>query len=152
MPLKEVLFKKVRPEAKLPTWAYEAAAGADVYACLEEDSITVMPHMTVSVPLGIRSAFAPGYAAMLYARGGTAMKKGIAPANKVGVVDADYRGEWQFPAHNHSEKPMVIENGERIGQVIFHKVEHPIFTEVDDEKILGETQRGEGRYNSSGTK
>lgn len=108
--------------------------------------------MSVSVPLGIKSEFDAAYAAMLYARGGTAIKKGVAPANKVGVIDADYRGEWQFPAHNHSNVPVVIENGERIGQVIFHRVQHPFFVEMGDDEELSDTQRGEGRYNSSGIK
>lgn len=152
MSLKEVFIKKLRPEAKIPTYAYEAAAGADVYACLDTDSIVIPPHATVSVPLGFASEFDPAYAAFLYARGGTAMKKGIAPANKVGVVDADYRGEWQFPAHNHSDVPVTIENGERIGQVIFHRVYHPYFAVLEDGQELSTTQRGEGRYNSSGIK
>lgn len=152
MSLKEVFIKKVRPDAKLPTWAYEAAAGADVYACLDTDSITIPPHMSVSVPLGIRSEFDPAYGAFLYARGGTAIKKGVAPANKVGVIDADYRGEWQFPAHNHSNVPVTIDNGERIGQVVFHRVQHPFFVELKEDEELLESQRGEGRYNSSGTK
>lgn len=147
--LKQIKFKLLHEGAKLPTWAYDAAAGADVYACIDAP-ITILPHQTVSIPLGFSTEFEPGYAALLYARGGTATKRGIAPANKVGVVDADYRGEWQFPAHNHSPLPQLVEPGERIGQVIFHKVEHPEFVIADED--LSETSRGEGRYNSSGTK
>lgn len=108
--------------------------------------------MTVSIPLGIKSEFSPEYVALLYARGGTATKRGIAPANKVGVIDADYRGEWMFPAHNHSASPKTIENGERIGQVLFQRVEHPKFIVLIEDQDLSDTQRGEGRYNSSGTK
>lgn len=147
--LLECKIKKVKPNAKIPTWAYQSAAGADLYACLDHAVLEIPPHTTVPVPLGIATQFTPGYAALMYARSGMAIKRGVAPANKVGVIDADYRGEWIFPAHNNSDVPQFIEDGERIGQVLFHEIEHPEFVETDE---LDDTERGAGKFGSSGTK
>lgn len=147
--LLECKIKKLKPNAQIPTWAYQSAAGADLYACLNAPVVEIPPHTTVSIPLGFSTEFAPGYAALLYARSGMAIKRDISPANKVGVVDADYRGEWLFPARNDGNEPQFIQDGERIGQVIFHEVEHPTFVEVDD---LSDTERGVGGFGSSGTK
>lgn len=147
--LLEVKIQKAKPNAKLPTWGSVNAAGADLYACTDDLVIEISPHETVMIPLGIKSEFTPGYAAMLYARSGLASKKHLAPANKVGVIDADYRGEWMVALHNHSNQTQIIENGERIAQVVFHEVEHPEFIEVES---LSETDRGEGGFGSTGTK
>ena len=145
--LLEVKIQKAKPNAKLPTWGSVNAAGADLYACTDDLIIEIPPHETVMIPLGIKSEFTPGYAAMLYARSGLASKKHLAPANKVGVIDADYRGEWMVALHNHSNQTQIIENGERIAQVVFHEVEHPEFIEVES---LSETDRGEGGFGSTG--
>lgn len=147
--LLEVKIQKAKPNAKLPAWGSVNAAGADLYACTDDLVIEIPPHETVMIPLGIKSEFTPGYAAMLYARSGLASKKHLAPANKVGVIDADYRGEWMVALHNHSNQTQIIENGERIAQVVFHEVEHPEFIEVES---LSETDRGEGGFGSTGTK
>ena len=147
--LLEVKIQKAKPNAKLPTWGSVNAAGADLYACTDDLVIEIPSHETVMIPLGIKSEFTPGYAAMLYARSGLASKKHLAPANKVGVIDADYRGEWMVALHNHSNQTQIIENGERIAQVVFHEVEHPEFIEVES---LSETDRGEGGFGSTGTK
>ena len=147
--LLEVKIQKAKPNAKLPTWGSVNAAGADLYACTDDLVIEIPPHETVMIPLGIKSEFTPGYAAMLYARSGLASKKHLAPANKVGVIDADYRGEWMVALHNHSNQTQIIEKGERIAQVVFHEVEHPEFIEVES---LSETDRGEGGFGSTGTK
>ena len=147
--LLEVKIQKAKQNAKLPTWGTVNAAGADLYACTDDLVIEIPPHETVMIPLGIKSEFTPGYAAMLYARSGLASKKHLAPANKVGVIDADYRGEWMVALHNHSNQTQIIENGERIAQVVFHEVEHPEFIEVES---LSETDRGEGGFGSTGTK
>lgn len=147
--LLEVKIQKAKPNAKLPTWGSVHAAGADLYACTDDLVIEIPPHETVMIPLGIKSEFTPGYAAMLYARSGLASKKHLAPANKVGIVDADYRGEWMVALHNHSNQTQIIENGERVAQVVFHEVEHPEFIEVES---LSETDRGEGGFGSTGTK
>lgn len=147
--LLECKIKKLKQNTQIPTWAYEHAAGADLYACLDVDTLEIPPHVTVGIPLGFSTEFNKDYVALLYARSGIAIKRHMAPANKVGVIDSDYRGEWIFPLHNHSNEPQVIQNGERIGQVIFHKIEHPIFVEVND---LDDTERGNGGFGSSGSK
>ncbi len=146
--LQDVKFKLLREEAKLPTYTYGDSAGADLYAAIHHP-ISICPNQTVTIPLGFATEFDPHFVALIYARSGMATKRGIAPANKVSVIDADYRGEWLFPAHNHSDTAQTIEPGERIAQVIFHKVEHPSFKEVEE---LSSTIRGNGHYGSSGTK
>lgn len=143
---------KTKPNSKIPTWGSANAAGADLYAALSDEqmpAITIQPHETVLISAGIKTEFTPGYVALIHARSGLALKKGLAPANKVGVVDADYRGEWGVALHNHSNIPQIIEDGERIAQVLFQEVEHPEFVEADE---LSETDRGEGGFGSTGTK
>ena len=148
----KVNFKKLNANAIKPTYGSAFAAGADLYACLSDEQmpmITINPGQTVMVSVGIKTEFTPGFAALIHARSGLATKKGLAPANKVGVIDADYRGEWFVALHNHSNLPQVIEDGERIAQVLFQEVEHPEFVEVEE---LSETERGEGGFGSTGTK
>jgi len=150
--LLQVKVTKTKPNSQLPTWGSMNAAGADLYACLSDEQmpmITINPGQTVMVSVGIKTEFTPGFAALIHARSGLATKKGLAPANKVGVIDADYRGEWFVALHNHSNLPQVIEDGERIAQVLFQEVEHPEFVEVEE---LSETERGEGGFGSTGTK
>jgi dUTP pyrophosphatase len=148
--LLQVKVVKTKPNAKIPTWGSVNAAGADLYACLEQTvPLEIQPHTTAMIPLGIKTEFTPGYAAMIYARSGLASKKGLAPANKVGVIDADYRGEWMVALHNHSNTVQYIEDGERIAQAVFHEVEHPEFIESEE---LSETERGENGFGSTGTK
>lgn len=139
-------FKKLRESAKIPTYESTNAAGADLYACTDVLVTEIPPHATVMIPLGIASEFEPGHAAFLYARSGLASKQGLAPANKVGVVDADYRGEWKLAIHNHSNEPQIIEDGQRIGQVVFQEVETPAFITTDE---LSDTARGIGGFGST---
>lgn len=143
---------KTKPNAQLPTWGSFNAAGADLYACLSDEqmpAVVINPHETVMISVGIKTEFPAGYVALIHARSGLASKKGLAPANKVGVIDADYRGEWFVPLHNHSNVPQVIEDGERIAQVLFQEVEQPRFVETEG---LSETERGEGGFGSTGIK
>jgi dUTP pyrophosphatase len=154
--LSEVRFAATGKWAKIPEWGSADAAGADLYACLHDGEydravIAIEPGETVQVPVGIKSEFAPGYAAFIFARSGLATKKGLAPANKVGVIDADYRGEWLVALHNHSDEVQIIADGERIAQVVFQKVEHPEFITVPEEE-LSSTARGEGGFGSTGEK
>ena len=140
--------KKLKENAKIPTYGSEYAAGADLYACLDED-LTIEPHETKMVPTGLAMEIPVGYAGLIYARSGLASKKGLAPANKVGVVDSDYRGEVMVALHNHTNEAKTIEKDERIAQLVvapFLKVD---FNVVDD---LDETDRGEGGFGSTGTK
>lgn len=146
--LLQVKVAKTRLNSLLPTWGSTNAAGADLYACL--DSLTpvmIQPGETKMISVGIRTEFTPGYVALIHARSGLATKYGIAPANKVGVIDADYRGEWFVALHNHSNESYMLQDGERIAQVLFQEVEHPEFVEVVE---LSETERGEGGFGSTG--
>ena len=150
--LLQVKTTKTKPNAQLPTWGSVNAAGADLYACLSDGQmpmIQIHPGETVMISVGIKTEFTPGYVALIHARSGLATKKGLAPANKVGVIDADYRGEWFVALHNHSNHIQVIEDGERIAQVLFQEIEHPEFIETDE---LSETDRGEGGFGSTGAK
>lgn len=143
---------KTKPNAKIPTWGSVNAAGADLYACLTDEQmpcIEIKPHETKMISVGIKTEFTPGYVALIHARSGLSTKKGLAPANKVGVIDADYRGEWFVALHNHSNSTQIIEDGERIAQVLFQEIEHPTFEETE---TLSETERGEGGFGSTGTK
>lgn len=140
--------KKLNENAIIPTYGSEFSAGADLYALTEKD-IIVNPGETVLVHTGIAMEIPVGYAGFIYARSGLATKKGFAPANKVGVIDADYRGEIMVSLHNHSDIPAVVENGERIAQLViapFLKAEFELAEELSD------TARGCGGFGSTGTK
>lgn len=144
----KINYKKLSPNAICPTYGTEYSAGADLYALLEED-VTIKAGETYLVHTGIATEIPEGYVGLVFARSGMALKKGLAPANKVGVIDADYRGEIMVPLHNHTSEDRVITNGERIAQmaiVPFLKVE---YNEVDE---LSETVRGLGGFGSTGNK
>ena len=144
----QVKIKKLDERAKLPTYGTEYSAGADLYSMQGED-IIIEAHKTVMVRLGFAIEIPEGYAGLVFARSGLASKRGIAPANKVGVVDSDYRGECMVALHNHTDSPVTIEGGERIAQLCilpFLKAEY----EFADE--LSETGRGSGGFGSTGTK
>lgn len=152
--LTQVKVTRIRPNAKLPQRQTPYSAGADLYAALDDSNmpmIRINPHETVAIPVGIKTEFSKGYVALIYARSGLALKKHLAPANKVGVIDADYRGEWMVLLHNHSDFPQIIEDGERIAQVVFQEIETPYFEEVETGD-LSETVRGEGGFGSTGNK
>ena len=143
-----VNVKKLKENAVIPTYGSEFAAGADLYACLEED-LTINPQQTVLVPTGIALEVPEGYAGFIYARSGIASKRGLAPANKVGVVDADYRGEVMVALHNHSDKPQSVAKDERIAQLVIAPFLSVDFNEVTE---LEDTVRGAGGFGSTGTK
>jgi dUTP pyrophosphatase len=141
-----IRVKKLHPNAKLPTYGSESAAGADLYACLEE-AITIQPGEAYMFPTGIALEVPAGCAGLIYARSGLATKRGLAPANKVGVVDPDYRGEVKVVLLNHSKQPQVVEPGERIAQFIITPVLTPAYAEADE---LADTTRGAGGFGSTG--
>ena len=143
-----VAVKKLRPNAKLPTYGSEFAAGADLYACLDAP-VTVAPHETVLVPTGLSLEIPVGWAGLVYARSGLASKRDLAPANKVGVIDPDYRGEVMVSLHNHGTQPQTVEPGERIAQLVLTPYLTAQFFEADE---LSETVRGQGGFGSTGTK
>ena len=148
MEIKNVKIKKLNESAKIPTYGTDYAAGADLYA-LAEDIVTIMPGETKLIKTGISMEIPTGYAGLIYARSGLASKKGLAPANKVGVVDSDYRGEIMVALHNHSNEERQIENGERIAQFVITPYLKACFEEVDS---LDDTERGENGFGSTGTK
>ncbi len=145
----KVNFKKLNPNAVVPTYGSEFAAGADLYACTNGETVTFAPSETKLIKTGIAMEIPEGYAGLIYARSGIANKRGLAPSNKVGVVDSDYRGEIMVSLHNHSLTEQSITDGERIAQMViapFLKVE---YTEVEE---LTDTARGEGGFGSTGKK
>lgn len=144
----QVGIKKLNPAATVPTYGSEFAAGADLYACIDGD-LSVNPHETVVVPTGIALELPSGYAGLIYARSGLATKKGLAPANKVGVIDCDYRGEVKVALHNHSQIAQTIASGERIAQLVITPYLTAKFVEKDE---LSQTVRGAGGFGSTGTK
>lgn len=144
----DISVKKLKENAILPTYGSEFAAGADLYACLEE-AVTIEPHQTKLIPTGLAMEIPLGWAGLIYARSGLATKRNLAPANKVGVVDPDYRGEIMVSLHNHGTEPQTIEAGERIAQLVLTPYLTARFLETEE---LSETVRGTGGFGSTGTK
>lgn len=141
-----ISVKRLHPQAQLPTYGTPEAAGADLYACLEE-SLVVEPGETVFVPTGLALEVPKGCAGLVYARSGLACKQGLAPANKVGVIDSDYRGEIRVVLHNHGKTPQTISHGQRIAQLIITPVLTPAYEEAEE---LTDTSRGSGGFGSTG--
>lgn len=143
-----IAVKKLDERAVLPTYGSEFAAGADLYAVTDGD-VEILPNETKLIKTGLALEIPQGYAGLIYARSGLASKRGLAPANKVGVVDADYRGEVMVALHNHSNLPQKISAGERIAQLVVAPFLKAEFTAVDE---LSDTVRGEGGFGSTGAK
>ena len=142
----KISVKALSPDAVIPTYGSEFAAGADLYA-LAEEPIVILPGETVLVHTGIAMEIPVGYGGFLYARSSLASKKGLAPANKVGVIDADYRGEIMVALHNHSAVEQRVEPKERIAQLVIAPFLKGEFELCDQ---LQETQRGSGGFGSTG--
>ncbi len=141
-----VRIKKLKPFAAIPTYGSINAAGADLYSCIDS-AVCVRSGETVLIPTGLSMELPEGYAGLIYARSGLASKKGLAPANKVGVIDSDYRGEVMVALHNHSAEDAVIEPMERIAQLVITPYIVGLFEEADD---LTDTERGAGGFGSTG--
>lgn len=144
--MNKIRVKKLKDNAMMPSYGSLEAAGADLYACLLEP-VTIKPGESVFIPTGLAMEIPKGYAGLIYARSGLACKRGLAPANKVGVVDSDYRGEFMIVLHNHSTVPQIIEHGERIAQLVITPVFTPGFLEVNE---LTDTERAFGGFGSTG--
>ena len=144
----KINIKKLNEKAIIPAYGSAYAAGADLYACIEND-VVIKPHETVLIPTGIALELPEGLAGLIYARSGLATKKGLAPANKVGVVDCDYRGEVKVSLHNHSEIAQTVAVGERVAQLVITPYITAEFVTVDE---LSETVRGAGGFGSTGSK
>lgn len=149
MIIEKVKIKKLDQNAKIPTYGTSFSAGADLYACSSE-VITFEPGETKLVKTGLCFEIPEGYAGLIYARSGLATKRGLAPANKVGVVDSDYRGEVMVSLHNHTNEVKQIEPYERIAQLVITPYLKANFEEV--EELDNSTERGTGGFGSTGTK
>ena len=141
-----VRVKKLHPNAVLPTYGSQEAAGADLYACLEE-TVTIQPGETAWIPTGIALEVPKGCAGLVFARSSLGAKRGLAPANKVGVIDSDYRGEIRVVLLNHSKEAQTVGNGERVAQFVITPVLTPVYEEVEE---LTDTSRGTGGFGSTG--
>lgn len=141
-----VKIRKLDPRAVIPRRASPQSAGADLCALLDEDAV-IFPGETLFVHTGLTAEIPEGYAGFIFARSGFASKQGIAPANKVGVVDSDYRGEYMVALFNHGSEPVTVTNGQRIAQLVIMPVADAVFEETSE---LSETERGEGGFGSTG--
>ena len=144
----DVKIKKLRDNAVIPTYGTDYAAGADLYAAID-DVVTIAPGETKLIPTGLAFEIPTGYAGFVHARSGLASKRGLAPANKVGVIDSDYRGEVMTALHNHGTEKQSVEPGERIAQMVIAPYITANFILCDE---LDDTVRGEGGFVSTGRK
>ena len=144
--MEAIRVKILRPGATLPAYGTAEAAGADLTACLEAP-VTIEPGQTAFIPTGIALEVPTGCAGLVYARSGMACKQGLAPANKVGVIDSDYRGEIMVALHNHSGSARSIEPGQRIAQLLITPVLTPAYEEA---ATLSDTARDAGGFGSTG--
>ena len=141
-----IKVKKLRADAVLPTYETQFAVGADLHACLDA-TVTVEPGQTQFIPTGLSMEIPVGCVGLIYARSGLACKKGLAPANKVGVIDSDYRGEFMVALYNHGSISQTVTPGDRIAQLVIAPVFTPGFYEVNE---LSDTQRASGGFGSTG--
>lgn len=143
----DVKITKLNKNATIPTYGSEYAAGADLYACIDKP-IVIKKRETVFVPTGLSMEIPEGLVGLIYARSGLGSKKGLAPANKVGVIDSDYRGEIMVALHNHSKEDYELQVGERIAQMVFT----PYYMATFKEEKLSSTKRGTSGFGSTGKK
>ncbi len=144
----KIKFIKLDSKATVPSYGTEFSAGADLYA-LPGQKIELKPNETTLVHTGIAMEIPEGYAGFVFARSGIATKRGLAPANKVGVIDSDYRGEIMVALHNHSDKIQKIEDNERVAQLVIMPYLRAEFIESE---TLEDTKRASGGFGSTGTK
>ena len=143
-----IKVKKLKPDATVPSMGSKFAAGADLYSA-EDADVVIEPNETKFIGTGLAMEIPEGYVGLVYARSGLACKRGLAPANKVGVVDSDYRGEIKVALHNHGKESQTVEKGERIAQMVIAPYLSVNYEEADE---LSETERGEGGFGSTGRK
>ncbi len=144
----KVRIKKLNERAVIPTYGSAGSAGGDLYSA-EENDITVAPGQTAFIGTGLAVEIPQGLVGLVYARSGLACKKGLAPANKVGVIDSDYRGEIKVALYNHGKEPQTVARGERIAQLVIAPF---VFAEYEETDDLSDTARGEGGFGSTGRK
>lgn len=141
----KIRFKKLNEAAITPAYGTDYSAGADLYSI--DGEVTVAPHATVLFHTGIAVEIPDGYCGLIFARSGLATKRGLAPANKVGVIDADYRGEIMVALHNHTDAPVAVSAGERIAQLAILPF---LKAEYEEAMELSDTVRGAGGFGSTG--
>lgn len=141
-------YVKLHEQAKVPSYGTSFSAGADLCACMEQ-SVEILPGGTAFIKTGLAVEIPNGFVGLVYARSGLACKKGLAPANKVGVIDSDYRGEIMVALYNHSMEKVIVEPGERIAQMVITPY---VFAEYEEAEILESTERGQGGFGSTGRK
>ena len=141
----KIEFQKLNPDAIVPSYGTSFAAGADLYSA--DDDTVINPGDTAFIHTGLALAIPEGLVGLIYARSGMACKRGIAPANKVGVIDSDYRGEIIVALHNHGKDEVTVVKGERVAQIVFTPYYAADFQETDE---LPETTRGTGGFGSTG--
>ena len=144
--MSSIRVKKLRHNAIVPTYGSAEAAGADLYACLDE-AVTLEPGQTAWIPTGIALEVPKGCAGLVYARSSLGAKRGLAPANKVGVIDSDYRGEIRVVLLNHGKVPQTVQSGERVAQFLITPVLTPPYEEAAE---LSNSDRGAGGFGSTG--
>ena len=144
--MEQIRVKKLNPNAILPAYGSAEAAGADLYACLDTP-VSIAPGETAWIPTGLALEVPKGCAGLVYARSSLGAKRGLAPANKVGVIDSDYRGEIRVVLLNHSKQTQTVEPGERIAQFLITPILTPMYVEATE---LSDTTRGEGGFGSTG--
>lgn len=144
----KVRVKKLDKNAKMPTYGTECAAGADLYA-LVDGELTILPGETKFIKTGLAVEIPDGYMGLVFARSGLSCKKGLAPANKVGLIDSDYRGELMVALHNHSNEPRTVTSGDRIAQFVLAPY---LFGEFEEAEQLSDSARGAGGFGSTGKK
>ena len=147
MTVEKVRFKKLSENAVVPSYGTAYSAGADLYSAMQEDVI-IAPETTKFIKTGIAIEIPEGLVGLIYARSGMACKKGLAPANKVGVIDSDYRGEIIVALYNHSDSSVTVASGDRIAQLVLTLYIKADFEEADE---LDDTVRGDGGFGSTGT-
>ena len=143
-----IKIKKLDERAKLPTHGSEKSAGYDLHARISDGMVTINPHETVKIGTGLSMELPDGTFGAIFARSGLATKSGLRPANCVGCCDSDYRGEYIVALHNDTDIPRVVEDGERIAQLVVMPYIPVNFEEVDE---LSDTERGDGGFGSTGS-
>lgn len=144
--MEAIRIKLLRSDAQMPTYGSDEAAGADLYACIDKE-IIIAPGESEWIPTGVAMELPVGYVGLVYARSSMGVKRGLAPANKVGVIDSDYRGEIRVVLHNHGKIEQKIEPNERIAQLVITPVITPGFSVVDE---LSDTRRSDKGFGSTG--
>ena len=142
----DIRFVRLHENAIVPSYGTKSSAGADLYLYAESD-VVIEPGETVLVHTGIAMEIPEGYAGLVFARSGLATKRNLAPANKVGLIDSDYRGEIMIPLHNHGSKAQTLSPGERVAQIVFMPYLCADFVEAE---TLSDTARGLGGFGSTG--